>query len=63
MNFACHASGRRNAPQIFVTTHQPYFYRCSDIFEETWILEKSADGFATITVRASNDQIVRALVE
>ena len=59
--FRRHASGRRNAPQIFVTTHQPYFVDALTP-EETWILEKSADGFATIT-RASNDQIVRALVE
>ncbi len=59
--FRSHATGRRNAPQIFVTTHQPYFVDALTP-EETWILKKSADGFATIT-RASNDHIVRALVE
>ena len=30
--------------------------------EETWILEKQPDGFPTIA-RASDDEIVRAMVE
>ena len=37
--FRAHASGRRNSPQIFVTTHQPYFVDALTP-EETWILEK-----------------------
>ncbi len=59
--FRAHATGRRGAPQIFVTTHQPYFV---DVLnpEETWVLEKQEDGFSTIR-RASDDPIVRAMVE
>jgi len=56
-----HATGRKNAPQIFVTTHQPYFVDALKP-EETWILEKQPDGFPTIA-RASDDEIVRAMVE
>ncbi|MCY4661101.1 MAG: AAA family ATPase [Acidobacteria bacterium] len=56
-----HATGRKNAPQIFVTTHQPYFVDALKP-EETWILEKQPDGFPIIA-RASDDEIVRAMVE
>ena len=59
--FRSHATGRRNAPQIFVTTHQPYFVDALTP-EETWVLEKQDDGFATIR-RASDDPIVKAMVE
>ena len=59
--FRAHATGRRNAPQIFVTTHQPYFVDALTP-EETWVLEKQEDGFATIR-RASDDPIVKAMVE
>ena len=59
--FRTHATGRRNAPQIFVTTHQPYFVDALNP-EETWVLEKQDDGFATIR-RASDDGIVNAMVE
>ncbi len=59
--FRAHATGRRNAPQIFVTTHQPYFVDALTP-EETWVLEKQGDGFATIR-RASSDKIVNAMVE
>ena len=59
--FRSHATGRRNAPQIFVTTHQPYFVDAL-VPEETWILEKGEDGFSTIR-RASDDPIVRGMVE
>ena len=59
--FRSHATGRRNAPQIFVTTHQPYFVDALAP-EETWILEKGEDGFSTIR-RASDDPVVRAMVE
>ena len=50
----------RNAPQIFVTTHQPYFVDALQP-EETWVLEKAPDGFSTIR-RASDDKIVQAMV-
>lgn len=58
--FRAHASGRRNSPQIFVTTHQPYFVDALTP-EETWILEKGPDGFST-ACRASDDTIVKNLV-
>ncbi len=55
-----HATGKKNAPQIFVTTHQPYFVDALKP-DETWILEKQADGFAAVR-RASNDEVVSAMV-
>ena len=59
--FRIHATGGKNAPQIFVTTHQPYFV---DALKpgETWVLEKQPDGFSTIR-RASDDETVKAMVE
>ena len=59
--FRRHATGERNTSQIFVTTHQPYLVDALTP-EETWILEKGADGFATIR-RASDDPIVQAMVD
>jgi predicted ATPase len=59
--FRSHATGRRKAPQIFVTTHQPYFVDALRP-EETWVLEKGSDGFSTIR-RASADPTVRSMVE
>lgn len=55
-----HATARKGAPQIFVTTHQPYFVDALRP-DETWILEKRSDGFAAIR-RASDDVIVNAMV-
>ncbi len=55
-----HATGKRNAPQIFVTTHQPYFVDALSP-NEVWILEKGCDGFSTIR-RASDIQLVSNLV-
>ena len=54
--FREHASRDRNRSQVFVTTHQPYFVDALEP-QEVWILEKGADGFATIR-RASDDPIV-----
>ena len=59
--FRRHATGESNTSQIFVTTHQPYFVDALKP-EETWLLEKETDGFATIR-RASNDEIVQAMVD
>ena len=56
-----HATAGKNAPQVFVTTHQPYFVDALKP-DETWILEKQADGFAKVT-RASDNDVVRAMVE
>lgn len=59
--FRSHATGKKNAPQMFITTHQPYFVDALKP-EETWILEKQTDGFSTIS-RASDDKTVRAMVD
>ena len=59
--FRTHATGKPNAPQIFVTTHQPYFVDALTP-EEVWVLEKQDDGFATIR-RASDDPIVKAMAD
>ncbi len=59
--FRSHATGRKNAPQIFVTTHQPYFVDALST-KETWILEKKPDGFSQIR-RASDDPVVNAMVD
>ncbi|MDC8745826.1 AAA family ATPase [Xanthomonas campestris] len=56
-----HATGKKNAPQIFVTTHQPYFVDALST-KEVWILEKGKNGFSTIC-RASDIDLVRNLVE
>jgi predicted ATPase len=45
--FRLHATGKKNAPQIFVTTHQPYFVDALAP-EEVWILEKGTDGYSTV---------------
>ena len=59
--FRAHATGEENAPQIFITTHQPYLVDALGP-EEVWVLEKGEDGFATIS-RASDDPIVKAMAD
>ncbi len=59
--FRRRATGAPNTPQIFVTTHQPYLIDALGP-EEVWILEKGADGFATIS-RASDDPTVKAMAD
>lgn len=56
-----HATGKKNAPQIFVTTHQPYFVDALSP-NEVWILVKESSGFSTIR-RASDIELVRNLVD
>jgi len=56
-----HATGKKNAPQIFVTTHQPYFVDALSP-SEVWILEKGPVGFSAIS-RVSDLELVRNLVE
>jgi predicted ATPase len=58
--FRTHATGKKNAPQIFVTTHQPYFVDALSS-EEVWILEKGCDGYSTIR-RVSSLDVVKNLV-
>lgn len=57
--FRTHATGKKNAPQIFVTTHQPYFVDALSP-EEVWILDKGSDGYSTIR-RVSNLDVVKNL--
>ena len=59
--FRQHATGKDNTPQIFVTTHQPYFVDALSP-DEVWVLEKKEDGFAQIK-RASDDDVVKAMVK
>jgi len=59
--FRAHASGKKNAPQIFVTTHQPYFVDALSP-DEVWILEKGDDGYSTIR-RVSELEVVKNLVD
>ena len=59
--FRAQATGEPNSPQIFMTTHQPYFVDALTP-EEVWVLEKQEDGFATIR-RASDDPIVKAMTD
>lgn len=59
--FRSHATGKKNAPQLFITTHQPIFVDALSP-DETWILEKGADGFSTIR-RASDDPLIWNMVE
>ncbi len=58
--FRAHATGRKNAPQIFVTTHQPYFVDALSP-EEVWVLEKGSDGYSTIR-RVSSLDLVKNMV-
>jgi predicted ATPase len=59
--FRAHAAGEKDTPQVFVTTHQPYFVNALTP-KEVWILEKSKDGYSTVQ-RASDVEIVRNLVD
>ena len=59
--FRRHATGEKDTPQIFVTTHQPYLIDALKP-DEVWILEKGEDGFATIS-RASDDETVKAMAD
>lgn len=59
--FREHSRDSKDANQIFVTTHQPYFVNALNP-EEVWILEKQNDGFSTIR-RASDNPLIKDLVE
>jgi predicted ATPase len=58
--FRFHATGKKNAPQIFVTTHQPYFVDALTP-KEVWILEKGTNGFSSAR-RVSDLEDVKNLV-
>ena len=57
--FRAHATGKPGAPQVFVTTHQPYFVDALTP-EEVWILEKASDGFSAIR-RVSDIELVKSM--
>jgi predicted ATPase len=59
--FREHATGKKWAPQVFITTHQPYFV---DALEpnEVWVLEKGEDGFSKV-IRASEIPFVQNMVD
>ena len=59
--FREYPTGKKNASQIFVTTHQPYLVDNLNP-EEVWILEKGTDGFSTIR-RASSDPLIKNMVD
>ena len=50
--FREHATGKKGASQIFITTHQPYFVDALDP-EEVWILEKGKTVFPPYTGRVA----------
>jgi len=58
--FRAHATGKKNASQIFVTTHQPYFVDALSP-QEVWILEKGSDGYSVVR-RVSDLEVVKNLV-
>ena len=58
--FRSHATGKKGAPQIFITTHQPYFVDALSP-KEVWILEKDAAGYSTLR-RAADIELVRNMV-
>lgn len=58
--FREHVNHSKNASQVFITTHQPYFVDALSP-EEVWVLEKGSDGFAQIR-RASDDPIITNMV-
>ena len=57
--FREHAA-RGSRPQVFITTHQPYFVNALEP-NEVWVLEKAADGGSTVR-RASDYPVVADLV-
>ncbi len=59
--FRLHATGKKNSPQIFVTTHQPYFVDALAP-EEVWLLEKGTNGYSVIR-RVSELEVVKNLVD
>ena len=59
--FRAQATGKKNASQIFVTTHQPYFVDALEP-DEVWILDKDQDGYSTIR-RASELRGVKELAD
>ncbi|MBF0134788.1 MAG: AAA family ATPase [Magnetococcales bacterium] len=60
--FRAHAERMPKPPQLFITTHQPYFVDALTP-AETWILEKQDNGFATLSHASDNPVIVNMVNE
>lgn len=60
VEFRSHATGKKRASQIFVTTHQPYFVDALAP-EEVWIMEKAKTGYSTLR-RVSDIEIAQNMV-
>jgi predicted ATPase len=58
--FRSHATGKKGAPQLFVTTHQPYFVDALTP-QEVWILEKDQSGYSSLR-RAADIEVVQNMV-
>lgn len=61
VEFRIHATGKKAASQIFITTHQPYFVDALDP-DEVWVLEKQENGISKIK-RASEYRYVEAMTD
>jgi predicted ATPase len=61
LEFRTHATGKKGASQVFVTTHQPYFVDALEP-EEVWVLEKQVTGISTIK-RASDYRYVQDMAD
>ncbi|MUP38443.1 AAA family ATPase [Labilibaculum euxinus] len=59
--FRTHATGKKGASQVFVTTHQPYFVDALEP-DEVWVLEKQESGISTIK-RASDYKYVQEMAD
>lgn len=59
--FRDRANGSKGAPQIFITTHQPYLVNALNP-NEVWVLSKEDNGFSSLT-RASDNILVQHMVE
>lgn len=59
--FRVHATGKKGASQVFITTHQPYFVDALEP-DEVWVLEKQENGFSTIK-RASEYKYIKEMSE
>ncbi len=59
--FRSYATGKKNASQVFITTHQPCLVDSLNP-NEVWILEKDEDGFSSV-FRASSKSLIQNLVD
>ncbi len=60
--FRSHATGKKSAPQLFVTTHQPYFVDALSP-EEVWLVEKGSSGFSRVQRVSELDDVKNLVAE